>query len=337
MTENIIKEKIKSAITKCRILKLINVFTKKGVTILRYHAVQDIPDKTDATIGAHIMHPTNNFRKQMEILAKDYDPITMDDLVDYVDGKIDMSNRAVVITFDDGYTDNYEVAAPIMKEHGIPGTFYITVNTIGNKTIPWFIRTRYAFWTTPLKEWTMPSDGVRFKLEKRDDRVVAMRSLNNHCVRLTGKEQDKFITQIEKALGIESPLTTNNFMMSWEQVADLKEQGHIIGSHTLTHPNLAKISKDEMRYEIVDSKRIIDQKLDTDTIHFSYPNPGLSPQWDEETTQAVNDAGYKTAVLSRHGAVYVNDNLFTLNRAAVPSELDDFEWNLDWTLIGREL
>jgi len=331
------KEHIKRVLIRSRLLKAVNQLTRQNITILRYHAVQDFPEETDATVGAHIMHTTAVFTRQMEMISRQYQPLTMDDLADFVEGRKEFSKNAVVVTFDDGYTDNYEVAAPILQKYGIPATFYITVNTIGNRTVPWFIRTRHALWSTPLKEWTLPADGEHFSLETREQRVAAMRRLNNDCVQLAGEAQEKFVSEIENSLEVEPPAPRNRFMMDWEQVTSLKNQGHIIGSHTLTHPNLAKLALSDMQREIAESKRIIDEKLSTNTVHFSYPNPGLTPQWNAETTQALKKAGYKTAVLSRQGAVYRGDDLLSLKRAAVPFDIDEFSWVLDWTLIGREM
>src|SRR5262249_348286 len=67
-----------------------------------------------------------------------YEPVTLDDLAAFVRGERAMPRRCVAVTFDDGFADNFEIAAPILNRAGIKAAFYITVGCIEPVRLPWF-------------------------------------------------------------------------------------------------------------------------------------------------------------------------------------------------------
>src|SRR5579864_5414087 len=134
----------KNAILATRALRLAAEFARPGAAILMYHSVQPDPlQNVDSLNG--IIHSQSFFRQQMELLARDYHPISLDDLTTKLRTGTPLHPRSVVITFDDGYSDNYEVAMPILNQLGILATFYATVHCIENRKLPWPSRLRWAF------------------------------------------------------------------------------------------------------------------------------------------------------------------------------------------------
>ena len=333
----ITKNIIKSGLVATHALSLINKLTQKHVAILRYHSIQDDPDFLDSAVGAHITHATEGFRQQMELIASRYKIVSMDDLLTFLNGETDLDERSVVVTFDDGFKDNIDLAIPILNHYGIPATFYLTVQVIDNRQVPFFIRIRHAIWTTGKKAYYEPIDGEIVNLDSRDKRVCALQFASKKCSRLAGSALEDTVREIEKELDVEPFEHESNFMMSWDDVVQLHRNGHIIGSHTLTHPNIAHIDPESQEREIFDSKRILESKIKAPVIHFSYPNHGLTPQWNKDTNRFLGQAGYKTAVISAAGSITHESDPFRLNRVYVPSNKKEFLWYLDWALIGRAL
>src|SRR5580765_6911836 len=87
------------------------------VVILMYHSILDDPESEFYTLG-RIMHQTEVFRGQVEEIARYYTPVSMDAVLQFVKREKEFPHRAVAVTFDDGYRDNYEVAAPILEKAG---------------------------------------------------------------------------------------------------------------------------------------------------------------------------------------------------------------------------
>jgi len=110
-----------------------------------YHSVMDDPLQAASTLGG-IVHSTKVFREQMELIARDYNTLTLADVLLFVQGEKEPPTRSVAITFDDGYADNFEVAMPVLDQTGVPAAFYVVVDCVENARLPWPARLRYAFY-----------------------------------------------------------------------------------------------------------------------------------------------------------------------------------------------
>ena len=245
-----------------------------------------------------------------------------------------MPRRPVAVTFDDGYANNFEVAVPVLNHFGIPATFYVTTACIDRKQLPWIARIRRAFRTTERQSWQAP-DGSILSLASRDLREAARVVACEHCAQLAGEPQERLIEAIESALEIAPPSEESCRMLSWEQLRGMVRHGHIVGSHTVSHPNLAHVGWEELKTELVDSKRRLEQELGVTVPHFAYPNPILTPHWSTQTVDAIRRAGYRTAVIATPGIVRRHDDPLCLHRVASSRKLDAFRWNLECVFLGR--
>jgi peptidoglycan/xylan/chitin deacetylase (PgdA/CDA1 family) len=103
--------------------------SKPGIPILMYHKVGVPPE--GSKLAKLWVHP-DMFRRQMDYLARrGYTPIVFKDIYAFWDKQTPLPKNPVLITFDDGYANNYELAAPILKEFGCPATLYVVVQTVG--------------------------------------------------------------------------------------------------------------------------------------------------------------------------------------------------------------
>ena len=107
-------------------------------------------------------------------------------------------------------------------------------------------------------------------------------------------------------------------MMSWDQARQLARAGHIVGSHTMTHPNMAHVKSDsDLQQEFEQSKRRLEQELNAPVVHFSYPCPILQPHWTERTVNMCRQLGYRTAVTTNPGLARRGNDPLTLRRGKV--------------------
>jgi peptidoglycan/xylan/chitin deacetylase (PgdA/CDA1 family) len=326
------KRWVKKALLGSSVLAAAGRFAPRSAAILMYHSVVEDPSLTDPVLG--ISRARGDFEAHMEILARRFSPVSIAEVAEFAKGERELARRAVAVTFDDGFADNYDVALPILNRYGIPATFYIMVDAVANGILPWYCRLRFAFNMTRKAEWIDGERNQTFALALPEQRQAAMRAAWESGAKMTGRVQQEFVSRVEKALEIDPEPSPHGFMLSWEQVRGLRKAGHTIGGHTLSHPNVAQVRESEARSEIAGCKKRLEEEMGEAVEHFSYPHPALNPQWSEQTLEITREAGFKSAVLTTRGPVRVGDEPLALRRINTPADLDQFAFNLERTFLG---
>jgi peptidoglycan/xylan/chitin deacetylase (PgdA/CDA1 family) len=329
------KHWIKKSLLASGAMSLAGKLKGSGVAILMYHSVMDDPLRESQTLG-RIVHSTDVFAGQMELLAREYVPVTLDEVLAAVANGNPVRPRSVVVTFDDGYADNHDIAMPILNRVGVPATFYITVDCVETGALPWPSRLRHAFYTTKNISWN-DSDKTSWPLADMAQRDQAFLKASDLCAPLAGPAQEEFIRYIERTLDVGPAQPAQRLMMTWDEVRGLARNGHIVGSHTLTHPNMAYVDEASARTELSESKRRLEEILHVPVVHFSYPCPALSPHWSQSTRKMSQETGYRTAVTTTGGLVRSNDDPLSLHRVRPSKEVDGLHWNLECTFLGRAM
>jgi peptidoglycan/xylan/chitin deacetylase (PgdA/CDA1 family) len=335
-----VKDAVKKAFVYSRALRLVGELGPPAAVILMYHSVQHDPAQFANSIGTGIIHATAVFERQMELIARRFHPVTLEEVLSFLNGETKLPHRAVAVTFDDGFADNSEIVAPILARYGIRAVFYVTADLIGTKRPPWYCRLRFAFATTRRSKWRDPCAGRLHPLDTPDGREKALLAAFDSCASLAGSKQEEMVDSIEGKLESDLRAISNGlrFMMDWDQVRRLKREGHIVGSHTLTHPNVAHVASEEiLRSELGESKRKIEEAVGSTVNHFSYPHPARIPQWNEETVAMTRRVGYRSAVTTTPGPVRISDDPLHLTRIGAPRPEHQFLWNLGWTFLGRRV
>ncbi|MCX7696049.1 MAG: polysaccharide deacetylase family protein [Caloramator sp.] len=157
---------------------------KKPIPVLTYHRVNDeVYDVKVPTVSVR------QFEKQMKYLKKrGYQTITEKELLDYYSGsRVKLPKKPILITFDDGWRDNYENAYPILKKYGFTATIFLATGKIGEK--------EYLTWDM-VKE--MYANGIAFGGHTRNHI-----NLSNVDFTTAEKEIKWSFEDIEKNLGVE--------------------------------------------------------------------------------------------------------------------------------------
>jgi peptidoglycan/xylan/chitin deacetylase (PgdA/CDA1 family) len=332
-----LKNWVKQVSGRTGMLRLASQFAPDGAVILMYHSVRDEPERYANSIGTGIIHATPVFERQMEAVSRQFNPVTIDDIRLFLSGGKPLPRRAVAVTFDDGFADNFEIAAPILSRFGICASFYLTVGLIGTKDPPWYCRLRHAFAATQKKEWLPPAHGRPGSLTAAQDRNAALLAAFDFCAPLAGDTLEQTVRSIERGLDIEALTGESGFMMDWNQARALRRAGHVVGSHTLTHPNVAHVAPDVARKELVVSKNKLEEELSAPVLHFSYPHPGLNPNWTPQTVEMTKEAGYQAAVTTTPGPVRRGDDPLRLTRVYTPRSEQEFLWSLERAFLRRRV
>jgi len=265
----------------------------------------------------------------MATLAKQFHVASLDQMLSFVTQGQPLPRRSVIVTFDDGFADNHETVLPILAHYGVPAAFYILVNAVDTGSPPWYCRLTYAFSSTGQSEWRHPHNDCTYQLREAHGKAAAMSAAWDIGSALSGSAQQRMVEEIEASLDVEPLDTRSRLMMNWDQVRALKNAGHTIGGHTLTHPNLAHVPTDEARTEIMGCKEKIEAMIGAPISHFCYPHPALNPQWTQETRAITREAGFKSAVLTTQGSVRQGDDALSLMRIPATENCEQWLWDVE--------
>lgn len=273
-----------------------NIF-KKRVVILAYHRVMNIKDNQDYNYDIELVSAsTSDFEKQVQYIKKNYTPITFSMLKKLSVEKKLINKPPIIITFDDGFLDNYDYVYPILKKYSVPATFFISTSYIGGNETFWFDWVAYIINTAPGNKYSLLEGKHSLNLgEGKQNRHIILAEVLKLLKSFSNADRLKFINELGILTGILKPNTSDlekSKVMSWDQVIEMSENGMEIGSHTKTHPILTKLSNEEKREEIVGSKNIIEEKTGKSCIVISYPVGGKDA-YDEKIIKYVKGAGYE--------------------------------------------
>lgn len=273
--------------------------------ILAYHRVNDQQDLFFAGT------PVKVFRRQMALLAEHFHVYPLQELVCRAAAG-DVPPRAVAITFDDGYKDNYEVAYPILKEFNLPATIFLTTGVIGTGAALWHDKVFEAFRRTTVSSFE--SAGVSGSLKTIQDKQQSLNRFLRALRALSPNERDCQVEGLLKALNVDLSGELGALMLTWEEVCLMAKAGIEFGAHTVTHPILSRMEPDDARREIQQSRRTIEEMLQVPIRLFAYPN-GSRLDYNDVTKEILRQENFLCAVTTIVGLNHADSDHFELRRS----------------------
>lgn len=268
--------------------------TPRHLTVLNYHRIDDVNRSGFDTFRPNVSASQAEFARQMDFLARNYRIISVADIVAFIKTDRALPPRAALITFDDGYIDNYTNAYPILKSRGLPAIIFLTTGYIESDRPFYWDLAAYCFYHTKKEAAELPCVGTQFwSNETTRDRV--MYRWIEAIKMLPEGEKQLAVTRLPEILGVNIPgRAFANTMISWTHAREMSDNGIEMGGHTVNHPILTRISLGEAISEIVKSKQRIEDELRKPVSTFAYPNGQLA-DFNMEIAQQVKQAGYESA------------------------------------------
>ena len=281
--------------------------THSQVAILMYHHV--IPENENPPW----LPPTvtlEDFERGIAYLRQAADIVPLDSLVSRLVQKQPLPPKAVSITFDDGYKDNYRFAYPILRKYNLPATIFLNTGFIGSSDACWDYKIYFAIWNTSKTELEIEGLG-QYYLNSSADRRKARREIVARLMELSDSEKNHLVGRLLEELRVEIPGEFGDEInLSWDEVMEMSQNGISFGAHTVTHPILTKLSVEEAREEIARSKKDIEERLGVPCASFAYPNG----DFNDEIVRLVVECGFTCAVTAIQRMVTRNADPFTLGR-----------------------
>ena len=226
------------------------------------------------------------------------------------------SKPRLAITFDDGQVDNFRYAKPVLEAAGMRASFFVVADAVErNETL---FHDRLAYAADRLARARPDEARTRAAMVGVPAEIELAKLAHQVVIRikvLPAGERHAYLEAWERAAG-EVTRPAWDGMMSWTELRELVDAGHEVGSHSMSHAILPLCSDDELAREVGDSRRFIEARLGNAVSSFCYPNGDV----DARVVDAVRDAGYARAVVTRWG---LNDRLaqtFQLTRCDMQGE-----------------
>lgn len=260
------------------------------ILVLFYHRINEIPVDLH-----HLCVSPGNFEQQMRYLKKNYPVLRYED--DWQNAQGD----SVVVTFDDGYLDNYQNALPVLNELDIPVTFFITSSCLeGNR----------EFWWDELETILLSSEkvpdsfclkdaryGCRWNTGTLSERRNCYWAVRSMMLQLTDRQKrEEWMNQLWTWSGRNPSASGRNPSISMEMCREMAAMENVtIGCHTVSHPGLSRLDYEEQEREITGAKTYLESLLSGDITTMSYPH-GM---YDDRTIQICRKAGLTKCATTR--------------------------------------
>lgn len=199
----------------------------------------------------------------------------------------------VLLTFDDGYLDNYAAAFPVLRAHGVSAIFFLVTDYVRGATVPWWDAIAWMC-RRARGNGALDADAARAAREEAAALIASYKSLDAAAAQA-------MFEALPARLGVAPPDDAHALFLSVEQAREMVRGGMTIGAHTRTHPILSKLSREAQRDELRGGKAWLEAALGRTVATLAYP-VGSPDAFTDTTRREARRAGYRAA-FSYHGGI----------------------------------
>lgn len=286
----------------------------RGLVVLNYHRIGR-PEESPLDRGV-FSATVAAFDAQVCWLKRQCDVIGLDRLDEAL---ADRCGRYALLTFDDGYDDNHALAYPVLKQHGVSATFFITTGFLDQRRVAWWDEVAWIIRHSRVQSLTNDMWFDSPLTWRAADPEPAIRRALATYKRLPQERTEEFLNGLADGCGCgRCPAEVSEAVwMRWDMVREMHRGGMFIGGHTVTHPVLSRCDAGQQEQEIVGCKARLEAELGAPIEAFSYP-VGQRDSFDGTTRRRLEQAGFRWGFSFYGGYVRPrSSDRFDLPRVAV--------------------
>jgi len=300
------------------------IFLNNDAIVLMYHRVLSEEEKHKSFSHEGIIVHKETFNMHLCFLKKYFNVLPVDEFAGHITKKIKFKRHSCLITFDDGWIDNYTVALPILSEHRIPAVIFLATA---------FIDSHNQFWQEELAS-------LLYALCKNSDtellREYNLERIISYPTELARAEIKKYVSRLKlgpkkipqgmiadaslylrKKYGDDDLNNNVDSFINWTQVNEMMALNIDFGSHTVNHEILPKLNNDSVNSELSKSKSVVESKIKKQVRYFAYPNG----DYNDNISNIVKKCGYDIAFTTEHGTISQLDNPYKLKRINIHNDI----------------
>ena len=299
-----------------------------NIAVLYYHRIVADSSDNDNLFADEKGITADVFEAHLRFMLKHFEPVRPADIV----SSLEKPGMRFTVTFDDGYEDNYSVAAPILRRLGIPACFFVVGDYVDSDRLFWWEQLSNMLRTSEKSSLDVRETRPQWvatahcppvlSLNSYEDKFKAQAQLATAMRYADSQDIDRHLEDLAQALEVPNEKSGRLFaLMDWAQLRNLADQGFDIGGHTATHVNLGQASSEDIQKEIIESTRNLNQKMGTTARVFAYPY-GTPKHYTSEVADAVRSAGYDMAFTTSSGIVDRDSKRFQMPRVKLTRGLE---------------
>jgi peptidoglycan/xylan/chitin deacetylase (PgdA/CDA1 family) len=280
-----------------------------GTLILCYHRVAEgVEDPFFLCVSPA------NFAAHLEEMSRAREPSTLADV------SVPSRRPRVVVTFDDGYSDNLANALPIAESKGVPITVFVTSGILGNSNGLWWDRLGTLLRSRPpqVREIDLPAGGRNVRLPLGSSGIRAdLDSVRRQLLPLRVTEIERALDAVSEQWQVSSAPPPDARTLTPEDLRQLAASDTVtIGAHTVDHVRLRDRPAREQQDTISGSKKQLERSIGRAVPHFAYPF-GHRGDFDDRSVDAVRAAAFATACTAIPGTAHSSTDPYRLPRRLV--------------------
>ena len=267
---------------------------RKKILILAYHGITD----KEYEIAPWTLIHLRVFERQMEYIKRRYTPISLQEVAESIrNGKV-LPPYSAVVTFDDGYKNNLSIALPVLEKYRIPATIFVTAGYIGSSRIlpsDEIYEILLNVKTSGTLNIPQMDLGPLF-VDTTDNLLETCLKVDQQLKKYPSTIQINLLSELRQTSNCEircdSEMLKDCRLLSWDDLRSLIKTDLIqIGAHTVSHEILTNVSGEEALAEILNSKRIVEKKLNRKITMFAYPN-GTAADFNDYHIEQLKQNGF---------------------------------------------
>lgn len=260
------------------------------------------------------------FREMLTELKRAGQPLSMDQVVALHSAGEPYPARSFAITFDDGFANNYTVAAPVLAELALPATFYITSGFVEHNAMSWIDRIEFCIEQTPRGALRLPWRTAPLSFDNRESKIALLNEIRLRVKSDPAIGTEDLVASVFEQCNHEGISASDDPLdqkLTWAEVRALAEDPlFTVGGHSHTHPILSFLSAEKLGHEIDLSLELLAEMAGLLPRHYSYPE-GLAHCYSPQVISALQARGIVCCPTAEDGVNAARTDLFHLKRVMV--------------------
>jgi peptidoglycan/xylan/chitin deacetylase (PgdA/CDA1 family) len=266
-------------------------------------------------------------------ISKHYSFISLEQAIDVLKGNIPPVKNGISVTMDDGYRSNVVDALPVFKKYKSPMTIFLPVTNIENRIPMWFDRLDYILQLSILEDKSFRIGNTYFKFSGNSNtRLSVSYSKFRELIKSNYIDEKEFYLKLEEVISYFERQSDKSLarifeddpwsaLLNWEEIKNIQGEHVQFGSHTMDHYRVNGLDEDALRYQLFESKKVIENKTGNPCKYIAYPNGDCS----DGARNIVSEAGYEAGVTTNEGINKIGCDCMMLKRISLPWTTDEAE------------